>query len=508
MPCKYLQRCLRNLICVGLLCSHPVLAQWDISTAANVYAVGDVHGAYTELVDLLRGNGLIDDQLNWRGGDNVLVSVGDLLDRGPDSRKVQDLFMRLQQQTQEAPGTVVVVLGNHEVMNLLREFRDVSQAEIAAFGQPADYAHAMSSAGQYGRWMAGLPAMVKVNDSVFVHGGLTPEAAAMDLNARVKTAIGTIQSYGEQLVAAQLLAPQVSYVDAIDADLDSPAAARAAAGSLVLGEYGPLWYRGNAGCHPLLERTRVEQALATLKASRIVVGHTPTPQREVVSRFDGQVVLIDTGMLRQTYRGQSRLLRINGDSLVVLDAAGQAVPIQQEVSPNREPSKVNPAQASRLKTRQKKAYAAYLLDQWLGLNLVIPFEVGVENTIFPESVLTEVSRQQRGWRRPSYCGDRSDYDLVSVFDSLIGKLDRSGADLGYDPRSWQIRLTNHGGAFVTGAGLPEYAQPPKLPATLADRLQQLDETTLANVVNGLLKKRQMRALLKRRDKILSWPVVE
>ena len=45
---------------------------YEIKTDAKVVAFGDVHGAYDELVSLLKETGIIDNSLNWSGGDSHL----------------------------------------------------------------------------------------------------------------------------------------------------------------------------------------------------------------------------------------------------------------------------------------------------------------------------------------------------------------------------------------------------------------------------------------------------
>jgi hypothetical protein len=82
-------------------------------------AIGDVHGALDEFVVVLRGVELVDEELNWIGGRTHLVSLGDLVDRGDYGRQVMDLVMRLQAEAEAAGGAVHIVLGNHEVMNLV-----------------------------------------------------------------------------------------------------------------------------------------------------------------------------------------------------------------------------------------------------------------------------------------------------------------------------------------------------------------------------------------------------
>ena len=62
----------------------------------RLVAVGDVHGDYAALVEVLLAARVIDDEQRWIGGATHLVSIGDLLDRGDASRAVMDLLMQLQ----------------------------------------------------------------------------------------------------------------------------------------------------------------------------------------------------------------------------------------------------------------------------------------------------------------------------------------------------------------------------------------------------------------------------
>ena len=80
-----------------LVCSLPVSAlggQWQYSGVERIVAVSDIHGAYQPLVATLRNAAVLDPDLAWSGGSTHLVIVGDILDRGPDSRDVMDLLMR------------------------------------------------------------------------------------------------------------------------------------------------------------------------------------------------------------------------------------------------------------------------------------------------------------------------------------------------------------------------------------------------------------------------------
>ena len=68
----------------------------DLRTTERIVAVGDVHGAYDGLVGILRTAGIIDGRARWSGGRAILVQTGDVVDRGPDSRKALDLLRRLE----------------------------------------------------------------------------------------------------------------------------------------------------------------------------------------------------------------------------------------------------------------------------------------------------------------------------------------------------------------------------------------------------------------------------
>src|SRR5579862_3917223 len=105
--------------------AHPFSRNWagdpaiiERETAADVVALGDVHGSYDRLVSLLSSAALIDSSSggdwSWSGGDQILVCTGDLIDKGSQSLKVLDLMITLQQQAKESDGEVIVTLGNHE----------------------------------------------------------------------------------------------------------------------------------------------------------------------------------------------------------------------------------------------------------------------------------------------------------------------------------------------------------------------------------------------------------
>ncbi len=108
----------------------------ELTGAARVVAIGDVHGAYPEFLAVLRLAGLIDAKDRWSGGKTHFVQTGDILDRGTETRPVMELLMRLEGEAKKAGGRVHALLGNHEVMNVLGDLRYVSREEYKAFETP------------------------------------------------------------------------------------------------------------------------------------------------------------------------------------------------------------------------------------------------------------------------------------------------------------------------------------------------------------------------------------
>lgn len=85
--------------------------------------MSDPHGRLNLVVSLLKANGVIDSQLRWAYGDNQLVVIGDIFDRGYDVPQIFWLFYKLEAEAAECGGRVSVLLGNHEPMELAGDMR-------------------------------------------------------------------------------------------------------------------------------------------------------------------------------------------------------------------------------------------------------------------------------------------------------------------------------------------------------------------------------------------------
>lgn len=336
---------------VGMLAAlsfaGPVQAQAAWDHVARVVVIGDLHGDYAKFHDQLNQAGLIDARDRWSGGKTHLVQLGDVPDRAPDTRKILDLLIKLEPQARRAGGYVHALIGNHEAMNMEGDFRYTTPGEYAAFadkdsarrrdayyaatvaalkatppagGLPVfddayrakfDAAHplgwvehwaAWSAQGLYGQWVLTHSAIIRIDDTLYLHGGIGPEFLAFDAEAMNKAVIAALRHQPEAVGGPH---------------------------DILWNEQGPLWYRGMAMNDEAAEGAHVTAALARYGVRRIVLGHTKRYSM-VNSRFDGAVILTDIAVpggcpdphgflikegnaLTAVYRGKRLALRTSGE---------------------------------------------------------------------------------------------------------------------------------------------------------------------------------------------------
>ncbi len=305
--------------------------------AERIVAVGDVHGAYQPLVELLRAAALIDADAHWSGGKATFVQLGDLVDRGPDDRRVLDLMMSLESEAEQHGGRVVALLGNHEVMNLIGDWRYVSLAAIAQFGGQRERRAAFAPSGKYGSWLRKRPAVEKIGDTVFVHGGLIEAVSKRGLREtrnRVRSEIKRIDAARATAVRLQLLPSTASLDDLLALKL--PDLARFPSW-LIANSEGPLWFRGYENWNDAELAARLPLILAAVDAKRIVVGHSVQLPAAIRVRAGGRAILIDTGMLGEPFYpgGAPLALEVQGERLTVIALDGTRIALLVGPEPAR-----------------------------------------------------------------------------------------------------------------------------------------------------------------------------
>jgi hypothetical protein len=333
-------RALAAALAALFLSAAPAFAQAQWDNVSRIVAIGDLEGDYEKFTDMLRTAQLIDAAGNWSGGQAHLVQLGDIPDRGPNSRMIMDHLMRLEPQARRAGGYVHALIGNHEAMNIEGDLRYVHAGEYAAFatrsstrtrnqyyqryiralrdnppagGVPTfDAAHraqwnadhplgwvehrqAWAPSGRYGRWIASHDAVIRINDTLFLHGGLGPSFAVAPrpaMNDDVRTGVR-----GET--------PR-TYPD------------------IVSNQEGPLWYRGLSQNPEASETANLENVLRAQGVARVVVGHTKVTST-VLPRFNGRVLVADIGVPRGHSDPHAFLIFENGQWTTI--HRGERVPV-------------------------------------------------------------------------------------------------------------------------------------------------------------------------------------
>ncbi|MBC7767624.1 MAG: metallophosphoesterase [Phycisphaerales bacterium] len=313
-------------------------AQWD--NVARVVAIGDLEGDYEKFTDMLRTASLIDAAGDWSGGEAHLVQLGDIPDRGPNSRMIMDHLMRLEPQARRAGGYVHALIGNHEAMNVAGDLRYVHPGEYAAFAdnrsprrrnqfynqtlsqlrrdtpaaqRPAfddafrahwegehplgffEHRLAWAAGGRYGGWVAGHDTVIRINDTLYLPGGLGPAFVNAERGAM-----------NEAVRAALRGQPSAQYADILEH------------------QEGPLWYRGLSTNDESVERAHLEALLAFHGVSRIVVGHSKVTST-VLPRFGGRLLVADIAVPRGHTDPHAFLIIENGAPVTL--HRGQRVPI-------------------------------------------------------------------------------------------------------------------------------------------------------------------------------------
>ena len=356
-------------------------AVWEWTGVPRVVAIGDLHGSYDKLVRLIDSAGLVDTGLAWSGGADHLVVAGDFLDRGSGGREIMDLLRQLQQEAIASGGRVHVLLGNHEVMNLMRDTRYVSPAAFLDFSDEetkedrragwrsysrsrvgqAGFAQirrdfqqlypegffgrqrAFELDGEYGAWLATLPAIVKIDGVLYVHAGLTEDFAALGVDGINRRVLDALRRHVELRAELENAGVLPSHYDMTEVFRTASQIAgrsghrwnetarelRDSTVDEVLGARGPLWYRGTALEDERIERQTLEKVLELLDARAMVIAHTYTGGNKITSRFHGKLYRVDHGILDSS---RPLALVVERGSMLVLDAmSGETLAPEREL---------------------------------------------------------------------------------------------------------------------------------------------------------------------------------
>lgn len=141
--------------------------------AGRRIVVGDIHGCYDELMELLEKVGI--------GDDDRIFSVGDLITKGPNSKEVLELFM--------TDARFATVIGNHDLA--LRRKWNGEEIELKP-AQKETHKELKAEKDAYVSFFNRMPFMIDLGTHLVVHAGVRPTVELYSQTTSDMTLIRTL----------------------------------------------------------------------------------------------------------------------------------------------------------------------------------------------------------------------------------------------------------------------------------------------------------------------------
>lgn len=288
---------------------------------SKIIAIGDIHGDFHALrYSLLLAKVITEIPIHqanynspfdgtkyyrWSGRKTFLIQLGDLLDRGgrgvstrPEHEmeeiQVLKFLYDLSIEASKTGGKVITLIGNHELMNMLGDFRYASAEHIKGMGGYKKRKLLLQPGGDLANKMACFCyGLVKIGNWIFAHGGVLPQHvdkltkvySGYKYSSKIsKTFFDRTNQLIHNILTGTVnvknISPEEEYV--------------------LFGSNGIFWTREYGKGNQLSEE-KCQLAYRTLeklnngkRVGGIVVGHTP--QHQINSECNGHVIRVDTGM--------------------------------------------------------------------------------------------------------------------------------------------------------------------------------------------------------------------
>jgi len=259
---------------------YPAVVQIDHSD--EIFAIGDAHSDFKRLARVMAAAGIIEPETtHWRAGHAVLVTTGDMIDKGPRALDVLRLLIAVRADARRAGGDVVILAGNHEAEFLA----DPGASKGQEFAKQLKAAHidpreVGACQGEIGEFLCSLSFAARVGDWFFSHGGNAGGRTVAQLTTDLQGGVDRDGYRTKHLIGD-------------DSILESR----------LNGEGRAVWI--DAGLPDHSERALLTDYARALGVAHIVEGHVPSKvvfadkvtrdPGEMFQRF-GLLFLIDTGM--------------------------------------------------------------------------------------------------------------------------------------------------------------------------------------------------------------------
>ena len=285
-----------------LVSKHVEIPADQFQGVKQIMVIGDIHGGYDSLLVFLHGNKVIDPELNWTWGKGHLVFLGDIFDRGDKVTEALWLIYRLEGQAAKAGGAVHLILGNHEIMVLNHEKIYVADKYLLMAEKiNVSYGNLFSKQTILGQWLRSKNTILKINDHLFVHAGLSPDFVDVGY---------TLQDINKH-VRFFLNSPYRESHGGINRES-------------IMGKSGPFWYRGyleDNHEYKHLPEEKLSKILSAYQANRIFIGHTNV--QEITPLYQSRVYAMDVPFYSNEVEMQG--ITIENDVLYLLNSSGSRI---------------------------------------------------------------------------------------------------------------------------------------------------------------------------------------
>jgi hypothetical protein len=242
----------------------------------KIVVIGDIHADYEILLAVLKKAGLINDKLEWIGGKTYLVMIGDLVDgkaridnwNGDSDIKVINFLGKLIKKAKRKGGDVIILLGNHEFMNIRGNFNYSGSNGIKQMGGELNRLKYFNS--KFLSFANKCFLAVNIGGWIFCHAGIVPEISKKYSIPKLNTMLVKFLSNQMNLHEDNVFFEIISGENGI----------------LTTREFGI----NNINCKRLLA------TLENLNANHMVVGHTV--QEKVNDICNKKLWRVDVGLSR------------------------------------------------------------------------------------------------------------------------------------------------------------------------------------------------------------------
>jgi hypothetical protein len=275
---------------------------FEYNAIQKLLIIGDIHGQCDTLKKFLVANQIINDQLQWNFGAGHVVVLGDILDRGNQVTETIWLLYRLEQEAMQQGGKLHIILGNHELMIFKGDTRYIADKySILSKNFSLPYQKLFSKKTVIGQWLRSKNTALKINDNLFIHGGLHPDFI------KVKLSLDSINNvvYNYLNSKKKEIHPLPVY-------------------DLIFGEKGPFWFRGLI-TNKVIQEKDVDTLLKFYEVNHIFVGHTGLPK--ITAFYNDKVWGMDVPFY--LYNGYPmEAIMIDANNIYLLNTSGMKTKIQ------------------------------------------------------------------------------------------------------------------------------------------------------------------------------------